>query len=51
MAKLNLLKVDLSTIIAIAHDGSCLQVLLATANGYSIESLLAPLQAFCRSIG
>ncbi len=46
MADLNLQKVDLSSIKAIAHDGSCLQVLLETANGYSIESLPAPEQAF-----
>lgn len=46
MADLNLQKVDLSTIKAIAHDGSCLQVLLETDNGYVIESLSAPLQAF-----
>jgi hypothetical protein len=39
-------RVDLSSIKAIAHDGSCLQVLLETANGYSIESLSAPEQAF-----
>lgn len=39
-------KVDFSPIIAIAHDGVSLQVLLETANGYSIESLPAPLQAF-----
>ena len=46
MADLNLQKVDLSSIKAIAHDGSCLQVLLETDNGYSIESLSAPEQAF-----
>ena len=45
MADLNFQKVDLSS-KAIAHDGSCLQVLLETANGYSIESLSAPEQAF-----
>ena len=46
MADFNLQKVDLSSIKAIAHDGSCLQVLLETDNGYSIESLSAPEQAF-----
>jgi hypothetical protein len=45
MADLNFQKVDLSSKV-IAHDGSCLQVLLETANGYSIESLSAPEQAF-----
>lgn len=39
-------KVDLSAIVVIAHDGSCLQVLLETDNGYSIKSLSAPEQAF-----
>ena len=39
-------KVDFSPIKAITHDGSCLQVLLETDNGYSIKSLPAPLQAF-----
>lgn len=41
-----LAKIDLSAIRAIAHDGSTLQVLLETDNGYSIESLPAPQQAF-----
>ncbi|MBW4640559.1 MAG: hypothetical protein KME05_20480 [Gloeocapsa sp. UFS-A4-WI-NPMV-4B04] len=35
---------------AIADDGSCLQVKLETDNGYSLESLSAPLQAFRRLI-
>ena len=34
----------------IADDSFCLQVKLATDNGYSIESLSAPLQAFYRLI-
>lgn len=50
MADFNLPKVDLSIIKVIAHDGSRLQVLLETDDGYSIESLPAPEQAFCRLI-
>ena len=55
MADLNLQKVDLSSIKAIAHDAVTLQVLIerdgGTANrrrhgGYCLESLPAPEQAF-----
>lgn len=36
----------LTLMLVTFHDGSCLQVLLKTANGYSIESFPAPQQAF-----
>ncbi len=45
-ADLNLQKVDLSCIKAIAHDGVTLQVLIEHDRGYCLESLPAPLQAF-----
>jgi hypothetical protein len=46
MADLNLQKVDLSPIKAIAHDGVSLNVLIERNGSYCLESLPAPLQAF-----
>lgn len=46
MADLNLQKVDLSSIKAIAHDGVTLNVLIERNGSYCLESLPAPLQAF-----
>ena len=46
MADLNLQKVDLSPIKAIAHDGVSLNVLIERNGGYCLESLPAPEQAF-----
>lgn len=46
MSDLNLEKVNLCAIKAIAHDGSSLQVLIERDRGYCIESLPAPTQAF-----
>lgn len=46
MTDLNLQKVDLSSIKAIAHDGVSLQILIERNGGYCLESLPAPPQAF-----
>jgi hypothetical protein len=46
MADLNLQKVDLSSIKAIAHDGVSLNVLIERNGGYCLKSLPAPEQAF-----
>lgn len=46
MPQFQLEKVDLCAIKAIAHDGSCLQVLIERDGAYSLEFLSAPAQAF-----
>ena len=42
---LDLQLIDLSSIKAIAHNGSCLQVLVATQNGYRVITVEAPTAA------
>lgn len=43
---LDFVKLDLSKIVAIAHDGTSLLVLVETEEGFQVKSIVAPHQAY-----